>query len=919
VQKKRKAKRTHAVDEEGELAPSTATGERKVKKRAVAKRKPVRGSGLEAKTVREDECPGMLLMDFVESDTAPVPRKAPLKRRAAAVSSKKKQADRDDVDLGDTDLLFAAGDDEQADGDASARLLTAMGRLATQGDSAGETSAALRHAEEARPESEFHAGAAGEAITVEDLIAPLAETSGFGDIRKQLEGLASKEAMPEPVSEVAKTREERKVQYDQTSKEIGKFLPQVQRMEKADQVVLGEENIHEPKTTAALVGTFTPMDDFEKELEEATRAAGTSEEQLKGSETLPMNPRIRDEKQMRQIAKLKALMLREQQTSKRLKKIKSKTYHRIHRKAESREREVLLERLEHENPELAKTLKQEYEKKYAQMRLQRGRNARKKWTATMQRFAKGDRNAASEISKQAQNAEDEKQALRRAIQGKNPDQSEDSEAVDLSESDSGDDGEGRRKSLAERTVQKAKKLTVRELKDVAKDGELPTTGILGLNFMRDAIIRKRESAKAEAQNVLNELEHLDARLDKDNLEADSDTEGRQGKAKPQEDVSAALKKRRAFTEEELAQAGKEVDEMLGWDDATQTGECSVSGPLTVRGVAAAPAAAAAAAAKQPPSGGSSSSTAAPARKAPGAAVAGAAAGEDVAADSVKATVMGKARPCPPDEENPWLAASPEPEDADAADEEAADADAELPEQKKRPKTLGSKSIKRKRRRKSTEDDQGPQQEGEASVPLSESIQLTSTADLLNILDEDTEAAREQRDLVRTTFVEGTQVEDFEEEQEELQRKKEERDKPEELMGWGHWTGAGTRPRKPRPEPKAAGGKGAAGANSGGSSQRRSHVQKYEGDQDRKAKYFVDKVPYPFQSPQQYDQTLKMPSGPEWHTLPEHLSRVKPKVFTKVGTVVAPLQYVKHLPPEQRDNALQAWAAAKQPKRLKARF
>lgn len=51
---------------------------------------------------------------------------------------------------------------------------------------------------------------------------------------------------------------------------------------------------------------------------------------------LPMNPRIRDAAQTQQVARLKALMLREQQANNRIKKIKSKTYHRIHRKAEVR-------------------------------------------------------------------------------------------------------------------------------------------------------------------------------------------------------------------------------------------------------------------------------------------------------------------------------------------------------------------------------------------------------------------------------------------------------------------------------------------------------------------------------------------------------------------------------------------------------
>merc|ERR1712203_542454 len=201
------------------------------------------------------------------------------------------------------------------------------------------------------------------------------------------------------------------------------------------------------------------------------------------------------------VAKLKSLIFREQQTSRRVKKIKSKTYRRIHRKAETKEREVLLQRLEVENPELAKTLKQEYEKKHALNRLQRQRNARKKWTQTMQRFAKGDKGAQREISKQAQDAHDEDRALRRAVRGQKPDQSEDSEAVDLSGTDSEGETTGK-KSLAKQTLNKAKKLTVHELKDLEAGGELPTSGILGMNFMRDAIKRKRDSAKQEAQGVL---------------------------------------------------------------------------------------------------------------------------------------------------------------------------------------------------------------------------------------------------------------------------------------------------------------------------------------------------------------------------------------------------------------------------------
>eukprot|EP00434_Breviolum_minutum_P026168 symbB.v1.2.023135.t1/scaffold2095.1/size89733/10 len=140
----------------------------------------------------------------------------------------------------------------------------------------------------------------------------------------------------------------------------------------------------------------------------------------------------------------------------------------------------------------------DYERKHAEKRLLRARFARKKWTQTMQRFAKGDRNAQQEISKQAQKAHDEQQALRRAIQGKEAKDS-DSEAVDLSDEDEDDT-----QTVKQSTVNKAKRLTVKEIQDLDAQGELPTTGLLGMKFMQQAIKQKREDAKKEAMDVLKE-------------------------------------------------------------------------------------------------------------------------------------------------------------------------------------------------------------------------------------------------------------------------------------------------------------------------------------------------------------------------------------------------------------------------------
>lgn len=529
----------------------------------------------------EEENPGMLLTSFMEepgSWGAAAGQKAAKNARKAGKAGKKKRPSAEASDDEEADLLFFGQGAEDNEGGSSARLIGAIS-AATSGRSTAVSVA--RHAEEALPENEFHAGTGGEDISIEDLLAPLQDSTGFGDVKKLLQGVSKKEAMPEPLSEPKQGREERETRYKESSNDIKKFIPQVTRMRKADQVTLGEEQDHRPNTTAALVSNFRPLDDFEKELEEVTKAAGATEEHLKDEKGLPMNSRIRDQQQTQQIARLKSLMLREQQSAKRIKKIKSKAYRRIHRKGEQKEREVLLERLERDNPELAKSLRHDYEKKHAERRMLRQRNARKKWAQTMQRFAKGELSAATEITKQAQDARDEDVSLKRVIQGRDADESDDSEAMDdLGDSD--DEG-GDKKRLAQRTVDKAKQLTLNELNDLKKDGDLPTTGIFGLGFMRRAIEQKRKDAQSEAQSVLNELEGVGARLDG---VADSDAESADPeKAKAEESQPA---KKREFTAEELEQAGKEVDLMMEHEDPTQSQGVSVSGPLTVRGVEAQP-------------------------------------------------------------------------------------------------------------------------------------------------------------------------------------------------------------------------------------------------------------------------------------------------------------------------------------------
>lgn len=55
------------------------------------------------------------------------------------------------------------------------------------------------------------------------------------------------------------------------------------------------------------------------------------------------------------------------------------------------------------------------------------------------------------------------------------------------------------------------------------------------------------------------------------------------------------------------------------------------------------------------------------------------------------------------------------------------------------------------------------------------------------------------------------------------------------------------------------------------------------------KYSVDKVPFPFKTREQYERSLAAPLGKEWNAQQAHQELVLPRVITKAGRVIDPLQ------------------------------
>lgn len=158
---------------------------------------------------------------------------------------------------------------------------------------------------------------------------------------------------------------------------------------------------------------------------------------------------------------------------------------------------------------------------------------------------------------------------------------------------------------------------------------------------------------------------------------------------------------------------------------------------------------------------------------------------------------------------------------------------------------------------------------------------------------------EQEDLIKEAFVTSdtpnTDTATLVEEDEKEQRPP----KPGFLPGWGSWAGSKTYMSQQRRKPSEE-----SPTTTPASDLPKVYINRRL---DRKlAPYFVNSLPHPYSSKDQFEMTQAHPLGPEWNTVQVHDRFVQPKVHVRPGTVIMPLEYAKHVPEEQLDSLLDAW-------------
>ncbi|CAG2231553.1 UTP14 [Mytilus edulis] len=138
--------------------------------------------------------------------------------------------------------------------------------------------------------------------------------------------------------------------------------------------------------------------------------------------------------------------------------------------------------------------------------------------------------------------------------------------------------------------------------------------------------------------------------------------------------------------------------------------------------------------------------------------------------------------------------------------------------------------------------------------------------------------------IAQAFADDDVIEEFSQEK----KKVENRDKPKDidltLPGWGEWGGTGVKVSKKKKKRfiiKAPSALPRKDRNLG-------NVIISEQKDKSIAKYQVSDLPFPYVSVKQFEQSIRAPIGKTWNPETAYKQLVKPKIVTKIGTIITPI-------------------------------
>lgn len=309
-----------------------------------------------------------------------------------------------------------------------------------------------------------------------------------------------------PLPKRQQNRLDRAAAYDKSKETLDRWMDSVKHNRRAEHLSFP---LADP-TAAAAQGTdrFTstthsqPLNDLESTIQDILQKSGLAsshgespEGQILASEELQTSKRSLDEVQARraELRKARDLLFREEVRAKRIKKIKSKSFRRVHRKQRERAQEGDRAALAAAGVPLSDDDQERIERRRAEERMG-ARHRESKWAKGIRDSGRAawDEDARTGVTEMAKRGEE----LRRRIEGKEARSDEDDRSDSGSETSETEDDEGSEQKL-------------RQKLDLAGGGAIEPslnghsgTGLSSMRFMQKAEAALKQQNDAHEQHLL---------------------------------------------------------------------------------------------------------------------------------------------------------------------------------------------------------------------------------------------------------------------------------------------------------------------------------------------------------------------------------------------------------------------------------
>ncbi|VAI77122.1 unnamed protein product [Triticum turgidum subsp. durum] len=334
---------------------------------------------------------------------------------------------------------------------------------------------------------------------------------GYSKIRKMVQQQEKKPMVVQPpLPKGQRDKMDRSVAYVLSKKEIGKWERIVKDNREAATLRFENDLNLGVDTVGAIASKFEPRSSFEKQMASVFNNTEIMEAHKNdGAKILELNKMEVEDVRERQnrLAKMRSLLFRHETKAKRVKKIKSRTFHRLLKKDKLKAADL------EADPEAAKDSAKKLEFKRAEERMTLKHKNNSKWA---KRILKRGLSVQDDGTRDAITAQLQQHAL---LTRKMNSIKDGSSSSDESSDDDDDDEEDESKleaKLLNRGKEKIRKV-------IEEDNEIPKSGVFSLPFMERAMKKRADATYEETRLDYEELEESLRKLEDDNTEENVDS------------------------------------------------------------------------------------------------------------------------------------------------------------------------------------------------------------------------------------------------------------------------------------------------------------------------------------------------------------------------------------------------------------